>query len=409
MDAEDLEAIERERAAALTVILESDADKKLIVAGPGTGKTYTFRRALEQCGGKGLALTFIRNLVNDLRDALEDIADVFTFHGFCKHLVHRNPVAGLAADWGYYPSLKDLMLVDLEWLGHPRLKDTELDGYFHRLDDDEAALIAALRLGAYYNAVGHTDLVYRALRHFEGDPDKIPSYPLIVVDEYQDFSLLETAFLELLATKSPVLIAGDDDQALCGFKQASPEFIRGLSLGDEYTDFDLPYCSRCTEVVVEAVNDAIRAAVAEGHLDDRLDKPFQCYVPDKRADSDAHPKIIHARCSVERNNARYTGRYVTDEIAAIPAEDIRESREGDYPTVLVIGPNPFLKSAYEVIKERFPQAVLKKSPDIQIEPIDGYRRLIKSERSRLGWRIIVHCFDFDDRERVVTEILRSEA
>ena len=84
---------------------------------------------------------------------------------------------------------------------------------------------------------------------------EIPEYPLIVVDEYQDFSELETSFIRLLSSKSPVLIAGDDDQALYSFKNADPRFIRELAQGDEYERFGLPFCSRCTEVVVGAVND----------------------------------------------------------------------------------------------------------------------------------------------------------
>ena len=82
-------------------IVNSDSEKRLIVAGPGSGKTYTFKLALSKAisdsgnAEKGLALTFIRNLVADLSDALSEVADVFTFHGFCKHQMHRHPVAGL--------------------------------------------------------------------------------------------------------------------------------------------------------------------------------------------------------------------------------------------------------------------------------------------------------------------------
>ncbi len=47
-----------------------EADKKLIVAGPGTGKTFTFREALSVSDERGLALTFIRNLVAELRKDL---------------------------------------------------------------------------------------------------------------------------------------------------------------------------------------------------------------------------------------------------------------------------------------------------------------------------------------------------
>ena len=39
--------VEQELQAATDRILQSDSRKKLIVAGPGTGKTFIFRRLLE--------------------------------------------------------------------------------------------------------------------------------------------------------------------------------------------------------------------------------------------------------------------------------------------------------------------------------------------------------------------------
>lgn len=193
--------ISQKRAAATQAIVDSPADKKLIVAGPGTGKTFTFRQALEVCGGRGLAITFIRNLVADLREALEDVADVFTFHGFCKYQLHRHPPEGLDANWHYYPPLLELIAYDLALVGGDWSKDG-IERALHTLGDSAGAISEPLRLGSYYNAVSHTDVVYRALRHFTDYPDQLPTYPLIVVDEYQDFSEMETAFIDLLATRS---------------------------------------------------------------------------------------------------------------------------------------------------------------------------------------------------------------
>jgi superfamily I DNA/RNA helicase len=402
-----LEQQERERAEALAAILGSDAAKKLVVAGPGAGKTHTFREALLACGGRGLALTFIRNLVADLEHALGDIADVFTFHGFCKHQIHRHPVAGLQEGWDYYPPLLDLITIDLQLLGRTSITKKRIEDRLHDLNAADGVIAAALELGNYYNAVSHTDLVYRALKHFEENDDEIPEYPLIVVDEYQDFSKLETTFIALLSTKSPVLIAGDDDQALYGFKNASPEFIRELAAAADFERFELPYCSRCTAVIVDAVNGAIAAAVENGNLVDRLDKPFRCYMPDKQADSEAHPTIIHAKCSVERNNAPYVGRYVAEQIAEIPIEDIRESKEKGYPTVLIIGPNPFLGRAYDVIVEQFPQAKMKTAQQVNIEFLDAYIRLARDANSRLGWRILIHLDPLDDADDALRAVLAA--
>ena len=196
----DLEAA---RAAATAAIVDSHADRKLVIAGPGTGKTYTFKQVLEAVEGKGLALTFINNLVVDLKEALGDLADVFTFHGYCKRQMHLNTTESLLNPLDYYPLFLDLVVFDLRLLGRPGVTKDDVASAFHSLDDGAGLITDTLRLGDYYGAVSHTDVVYRMLRFFEIHEDRIQVYPLIVVDEYQDFSLLETTFITLLATKSP--------------------------------------------------------------------------------------------------------------------------------------------------------------------------------------------------------------
>lgn len=141
----DFDAIAGERAAASQAIVNSGADKRLIVAGPGTGKTYTFKQALSKAiadsgtAEKGLALTFIRNLVADLAEALSDVADVFTFHGFCKHQMHRHAVAGLQEGWDYYPALIEVMAADLHLLGRERSKH-DIERCLHDLDDGDGVI-----------------------------------------------------------------------------------------------------------------------------------------------------------------------------------------------------------------------------------------------------------------------------
>ena len=60
-------------------------------------------------------------------------------------------------------------------------------------------------------------MVFKSLSEGQSFSDK---YKLIIVDEYQDFNKLEVAMIDLLATKSHVMVVGDDDQAIYDFKNA---------------------------------------------------------------------------------------------------------------------------------------------------------------------------------------------
>jgi superfamily I DNA/RNA helicase len=399
--------IEAERRAAVDAILDSNASRKLIVAGPGTGKTYTFKAALERAGG-GVALTFIRALVRDLRVALADTAEIVnTFHGFAKHLLHSHPY-GVGGDFWYCPALPIVFSRDLSLLGFGGVSEGDVNKAFQTLDDAEGLITESLRLGDYYNAVGHNDVVYRVLRRFEESPADIPEYPLIVVDEYQDFNPLETALINKLEQGSPVLIAGDDDQALYHRKHASPSFIRELASNADYANFELPYCSRCTQVIVDAVNNVIGRALANGNLVGRLDKPFACYLPDKAGVSETHPSIIHAHCTVDSAKSPYIARYVAEHIAAIPPEDVAASRDGGYPTVLVIGTGEFVRPVYEHLGERFANVQLAGSSGIELALLEAYRLLAGDTRSRLGWRIAVELDAPDERDALVRRVLENE-
>ena len=55
----------RERQKYVDVILQSEARRKVVVAGPGTGKTHLFKLALKG-KPKSLTLSFINSLVQDL-------------------------------------------------------------------------------------------------------------------------------------------------------------------------------------------------------------------------------------------------------------------------------------------------------------------------------------------------------
>jgi superfamily I DNA/RNA helicase len=391
------------RSEASDRVVQSSSSKRLIVAGPGAGKTYTFQKAFDQVGNKGLALTFIKALERSLRDALLPTIDVSTFHRYCMHLFRTFH----GSEPFMYPSLFELVAGDLT-LGGRQVTRDDIECAFYELDDSTGLLTAAIDRADYYGAVSYNDIVYRVLRSLQAEPKHIEQFPLIVVDEYQDFNRLETEFIAVLSTQNNVLIAGDDDQSLYRLRRASPAYLRSRARDRSFERFELPYCSRCTSVVVGAVKDVIARARAEGLLSDRIDKQFECYLPDKWKDSDDHPDLIVADCSTEAKTAPYMSRYVVQQIGLISAADIAQSHAEKYPTVLVIAPSPFLQSTYELIKSKYPHAELRMSEREEIDEIDGYRRVLVEERSRIGWRILAHCFPPVDLAAIIEKTKKGD-
>ena len=298
----DIDGQEEDRRRYLEQIINSPAKKKIIVAGAGTGKTFTFQELLKGKNGKALALTFINNLADDLENELKGLAKSRTFHRYCKKLLHRAPLDGINARFHFFPKLPNIIKSDEQILFG---RKSNFDEAFQSLIEYDGRIDFYIARANFYNAVGFNDSVYRVLQYFRSGKCKPPQYEQVVIDEFQDFNRLEVAFIEEIVRVNPILIVGDDDQAIYDFKNASSDFIREKANDPNYERFELPYCSRCTKVIVDAVDDVITHAKANGNLSDRVEKKYTCYLPKKLSDCRNYPKIIHAICSVHTKRSPY--------------------------------------------------------------------------------------------------------
>jgi superfamily I DNA/RNA helicase len=377
---------------AVKKVLDSESSRRLVVAGPGAGKTFLFGQILEQTAGdehSRIALTFINELKNDLEKSLSELAHVFTFHGYCYYLLRlQSEIRGNLSDsFEYFPSLADLIIRDWKltqkkpvpkFIGMMRnlATGTETNFYTGRSD--------------YYDAVSYDDSVYRTFEYLREDPDAINAYDLVLVDEYQDFNRLESSFIELLASKSSIVIAGDDDQALYSqLRSSSQKFIRNLCLGGTYEVFELPFCMRCPDAVIRAVNAIIGEVEKRGYLKNRIKKPFRYFPPVKGADSKKYPQIQVAECSVQMLKANYFGKYIAQEISKIPETEIMESHEKVFPTVLIIGSVQYLRQIQAHLEEQGYAVEVKSVSKTTLSREDGLKRLKANPESNLGWRIIL--------------------
>jgi superfamily I DNA/RNA helicase len=393
----DIDDQEKDRKRYSELIIDSTAKKKIIVAGAGTGKTYTFQELLKGKNGNALALTFINNLANDLKNDLDGLAESQTFHGYCKKLLHKAPFGGIDTKFHFFPKKLPMIIESDEQILFGR--KSNFNEAFQCLIEGDGRIDFYINRANFYNAVGFNDSVYRVLQYFKSGSGEPPRYEQVVIDEFQDFNRLEVAFIEEMEKVNPILIVGDDDQAIYDWKNASSVFIKEKAKDYDYERFELPYCSRCTEVIVDAVDNIITHAKANGNLTDRVDKKYTCYLSKKLPDCRNYPKIIHAICSVHtKMRSPYISMYIEREIQKIPREEVDEANEEEYPCILIIGPHHYLRQINEFLVNKSYKVDYKgKNKDNNLHILDGYEILLKDGESNLGWRVIL---EFDKVENI---------
>lgn len=86
------------------------------------------------------------------------------------------------------------------------------------------------------------------------------SYSEIIVDEFQDINKLDFNFIDLISKKSSLVVTGDDDQAIYGFRGCSPDYIIDLEnhLRRKVISYELKNNYRCPANIVGHANRLIR-------------------------------------------------------------------------------------------------------------------------------------------------------
>lgn len=391
---------ERELQAAIDLIVQSNHPKKIVVAGPGAGKTSLFKKLLSKSKATNkdanhLVVTFISALAEELKHDLSELADVFTFHAHCKQLLHRNPYLReeLIEGFRVFPKLPSLIKSDWSLLHTGDQAPPHFVKLMREAIDSDATRFFLDRSN-YYDAVSFDDMVFRVYLKLAATPYAAERHDLILVDEYQDFNLLEISLLDLLSRKNPIVVAGDDDQVLYGALRSSHwNFIRNCYASPDYEACELPFCLRCPEVVVNAFDDVVRAATAAGLLKGRIPKAYRYFPPYKERDSAAHPKLHVIQTSIQRSGAgNYFGRVIAEVVQSIPGQYIKDSREGGYPTVLIIGNKQYLRQISAHLKDLgyvLDEKEGGEGEEDQINREDGLKVLKEDVGSSLGWRIML--------------------
>jgi superfamily I DNA/RNA helicase len=211
----------------------------------------------------------------------------------------------------------------------------------------------------------------------------VPTYDYVLVDEFQDFNKLEISLIDLLSEKSPVLITGDDDQALYeDLKSASAKHLRERFSDDckDYESFTLPHCRRCTRVIVEAVNDIVSNASRNGAVKERINKRYEYFDhKEKDIESEKNNKIIYSQ-----QFAKKIPWFIEKQLGGI-ADNIK----GKF-NVLIIAPSKTqCRLLVEALRKKGFSNIEwnEKNEDKNPTLLDGLKILLDDEKSNLGWRI----------------------
>jgi DNA helicase-2/ATP-dependent DNA helicase PcrA len=114
------------------------------------------------------------------------------------------------------------------------------------------------------NVIDFEDQKLRALTLLQQNPDLAERiqdrYDEVIVDEVQDINPLDQALIELIARKASLVITGDDDQAIYGFRWASADYLirPDKPFSRAFTSYELHTNYRCPKSVLDRSTQLIR-------------------------------------------------------------------------------------------------------------------------------------------------------
>lgn len=264
----------------------------LIIAGAGSGKTrvitYRIARMLEKGIPQAaiLALTFTNKAAREMESRVKELTGkklqsltVSTFHAFgVKILRDEIEALGFRKNFSIYDRTDQDELLK-ESLRECRLSTDDTDIY------NLAQLFSKIKTGdlhwgntgadsvwepvykeyqqrlKIFNALDFDDLLTLPLEIFENNPAILEKYRhryrYIMVDEFQDTSLIQYKMLKILGDRN-VCVVGDDDQSIYSWRGANYENILMFEKdfpGVEEIKLEQNY--RSTTTILEAANGVI--------------------------------------------------------------------------------------------------------------------------------------------------------
>jgi superfamily I DNA/RNA helicase len=207
---------------------------KILLAGPGTGKTTKIEKIISDEFSKAErinVISFTNETVNYLKEKFNHNQNIScsTLHSFALKLNH----------------LPELHIID------NKIESKILLSLSRRLEIDFTTVCEFVR------CITFDGMIAKCVAFIKANPayveERIGILDLLLVDEFQDFNPDEQQLVKLTSQlAAETIILGDDDQSIYGFKDADPDGIISL-----YNDKNIEkikhenICYRCPDEIVE--------------------------------------------------------------------------------------------------------------------------------------------------------------
>ena len=283
--------------AAQRQVVTAPLGQQLVLAGAGSGKTRVLVHRIawlsnvEQASPYAiLAVTFTNKAAAEMRGRIENLLQqstqgmwVGTFHGLAHRLLRIHwQEAKLAQNFQVLDSEDQLRLIkrlckDLG-IDEQRWPSRDVQWYINNKKDQGIRANSIQTCGDHYlvtmvqlyqayeeacaraEVIDFAELLLRALDLWRDNPELLAHYQQrfahVLVDEFQDTNAVQYAWLKLLAkgTKS-LMVVGDDDQSIYGWRGAKIENIQAFSHDfPEAQTFRLEQNYRSTNTILKAAN-----------------------------------------------------------------------------------------------------------------------------------------------------------
>ena len=268
----------------------------LVKAGPGTGKTRTLTHWIVNCIDRKralpeqiMAVTFTNKAADELQERLAALLGdrlrgmrIGTFHSICYTMLQeRYPHLDAVYDDESRLVVLRLLFTDYD-IAKIRKLAKALVRYFElgeNIDYDGIAQCASTyrQYLETHSAVDLADIIGQVVRLLEHEPAWLQRfrdrYHYLAVDEFQDINALQYRFLSLLGKERNVLVIGDPDQAIYGFRGSDVQFFFQFGKAFKVHEIGLEENYRSTANILGAAGALIRNNAVKSGLKLKSNRP----------------------------------------------------------------------------------------------------------------------------------------